>query len=138
PMPAGGSWIRSYVDTALVRLDCDRDLGPCERAAERDQLVGLFAGENAGDARGAEHVALLGVALEHQIERRWRHHDAAFGDRDPLGCALRRHVDHARLAAPGEMGEPAGALHKTTPRRPRGFAENRAKRGWRVPRRLRA
>ena len=37
--------------------------------AERDQLVRLLRRHDAGDARGAEHVALLGVAREHEVER---------------------------------------------------------------------
>ena len=53
--------------------------------------------------RGAEHVALLGVAGEHEVERLWRHDDAAFGDRDALGRGLGRDIDHARLAALVEM-----------------------------------
>src|SRR5205823_8553606 len=48
---------------------------------------------------------LLGVVREHEIERRARHHDAAFGGRDPFGRGFRRHVHHARLAALADMRE---------------------------------
>ena len=92
-------------------------LESAQRMAERDQLVRLLGRHDAGDPRGAEHVALLGVAREHEVERLWRHHDAAFGDGDALGRGLRRHVDHARFAAFAEMGELARRAPSSTPRR---------------------
>jgi len=36
--------------------------------AERDQLVGAFTAMDAGDAGGAQHIALLGIAGQHQGE----------------------------------------------------------------------
>ena len=72
--------------------------------AERDQLVRLLRRHDAGDAGGAEHVAFLGVAREHEVERLCGHHHAAFGHGDALGRGLRRDVDHARLAAVGRDG----------------------------------
>ena len=46
----------------VVGVDVDGDLGERQRVAERDQLVGALGRHDAGDARGADHVALLGVA----------------------------------------------------------------------------
>ena len=94
----------------LVRRDVDLDLGQRERMAERDQFVRLLRRHDAGDARGAEHVALLGVALEHEIERLRAHHHAAFRDGDALGRGLVRHVHHAGFAALAEMGESSPCL----------------------------
>ncbi len=70
--------------------DVDRDLGDGQRMTERDQLVRLLGRHDAGDAGGAEHVALLGVAFEHEVERLHRHHHAALGDRLALGRRLGR------------------------------------------------
>ena len=59
----------------VVGRDVDADLGQRQRMAERDQFVGALGRHDAGDARGAEDVALLGVAGEDQLERRraaWR------------------------------------------------------------------
>jgi hypothetical protein len=44
--------------------------------AERDQLRCALCRHDAGDARRAEHVALLGVAGARSLERRLAHHDA--------------------------------------------------------------
>ena len=64
----------------VLGLDVDRDLGDRQRMAERDQLVRALGRHDAGDARGAEHVAFHRVAGEHQIERLLAHDDPAFGD----------------------------------------------------------
>jgi hypothetical protein len=45
--------------------------------AERDQLVRTLCRHDRGDAGSAEHVALLGIAREHEFERLRRHHHAA-------------------------------------------------------------
>src|SRR5882757_6311595 len=73
--------------------------------AERDQFAGALGRHDAGDARGAEHVALLGIAGQHQIECFRAHHHAAFGDRDALGRGLVRYVDHAGLPAFADVRE---------------------------------
>jgi hypothetical protein len=72
--------------------------------AKRNQFVRLFRRHDTGDAGGAEHVAFLSVACEHEIERRRRHEDAALGDRHASRRGLGGDVDHARFAALGEMG----------------------------------
>ncbi len=98
--------------------------------AERDQLVRLLRRHDAGDARRAEHVALLGVAAQDEVERRRRHHDAALRHRDAIGHRLVRHVDHPRLAAAAEMGELLRAAMITPRRERRGHLarEQRARR----------
>src|SRR5271163_4384102 len=72
---------------------------------QRDQFVGAFGGLDAGEAGGAEDVALLGIALAHKCERLWLHHDTTFGDRDAFGRGLCRHIHHARLAVRAQMGQ---------------------------------
>ena len=86
-------------------LEVDGRLGDGERMAERDQLVGLLGGHDAGDAGGGQHVALLGLALLDQRQRRRRHGDEAFGARGALGGGLVGDVDHARLALVVEVRE---------------------------------
>ena len=93
--------------------------------AERDQLMRALGRHDAGDAGGAEHVALLGVALEHEIERLLRHHDAALGDRDALGAAL---ADTSTMRASPPLPRWVRALalaSRVTPRR-RGRGASRA------------
>ena len=94
-MPAG-SRDGSNVTLALVMA---------ERMAERDQLVRLLGGHDAGDARGGEHVAFLGAALLDQRQRRRRHGEEAFRARRAVGGGLVGDVDHARLALVVEMRE---------------------------------
>src|SRR5439155_27024997 len=79
-----------------------------KRMAERDQLVRTLGRHDAGKPRRAEHVALLGVALEHEVERRLRHPHAAFGHGNTLGRGFLRDVDHACLARLTEMGKFSG------------------------------
>src|SRR5580700_4568545 len=71
-----------------VRRDVDLDLRDGERVAERDQFVRAFGRLNAGDAGYAEHIALLGVTLAHDVEGFARHHHAAFSHRLALGRLL--------------------------------------------------
>src|ERR1700752_3840521 len=97
----------------LVRSDIHLDLGQRKRMAERDQLVRLLRRHDAGDARGAQHVALLGVALEDKVESLARHHHAAFRDCDPFGCGFVGHIDHAGFAALADVGELRHALLAT-------------------------
>src|SRR3954454_6532913 len=73
--------------------------------AERDQFAGAFGRHDAGDARRAQHVALFGVAGEHELERLRAHHDAPLGDRDPLGRGFLRNIDHTGLPASADVRE---------------------------------
>ena len=82
-----------------VGYGVDLDLSEQQRVAERDQFVGALGRHDAGNAGGAEHVALLGVAAAYDLERFRLHQHTAFGDRHPLRTRLGRHVDHACLAA---------------------------------------
>jgi hypothetical protein len=84
--------------------------------AQRDQFVGALRRHDAGEPRDAEHVALLGVALEHQIERLFRHQHAALSDRDAFGGGLGRDIDHAGLARLAEMGELLAQSHSAAGR----------------------
>ena len=95
-----------------VRLDVDGDLGQQQRVAERDQLVRLLGRHDAGDARGAEHVALLGVAVEDHVQRLGPHRDKALGDRRARRLCLVADIDHVGFALRAEMGE--GARHRQT------------------------
>ena len=92
----------------LVRGDIQRDLRQRQRMAQRDQFRGALCRHDAGDARGAEHVALLGIAGDDQLERRLAHDDAAFGHRDAFGRGLFRDVDHPRFAPGVDVGEGGG------------------------------
>ena len=88
---ARAAWRRASMSTST--------LADGERMAERDQFVRALGRHDAGDARGAEHVALLGVALAHDVER-LRLHDARGLRRPPRArspalprrrpCGLRR------------------------------------------------
>ena len=73
--------------------------------AERDQPVRALGRHDAGEPRGAQHVALHGIAGEHQVERFLAHDHAAFRDGDPFGRVLGGDIDHARLSALVDMGE---------------------------------
>src|SRR5262245_11169059 len=96
-----------------VGLELDGDLGYGEGMAQRDQLVRALARHDAGDAGGAQHVAFLGVTGQHEVERLRRHDHAAFRHCLALGRGLRRHVDHARLAALVEVTQLASVAHLT-------------------------
>src|SRR3989440_161719 len=89
----------------VVGRDVDLDFGERERVAERDQLVRLLRRHDAGDACGTKHVALLGIAFEHEIERLTRHQHAALGHRDAFGGSFRGHIHHAGLAALADVRE---------------------------------
>jgi len=82
-----------------VGRDVDQDLRDGQGMAQRDELVRALGRHDAGDARGAEDIALPGVAVEHGGERPGRHAHNTFGDRDPRRDRLGADVDHARLAA---------------------------------------
>src|SRR5208282_1293284 len=94
-----------------VRPDIDFDLRDGKRVTERDQFVRALGRHDAGDARGAEHIALFGVAALHDIERGGRHHHAPLGARFAFRGGLRRNVDHPGLAAGAEMREIFAPCH---------------------------
>ena len=87
--------------------------GDGQRVAERDELVRLLGGHDAGEARSGEHITLLGRAGFHQRQRRGGHGHEALRPGRALRDGLGRDVDHARLALVVEMREPA---HYRTPR----------------------
>ena len=89
----------------LVGHNIHGDFRQRQRMAQRDQIRGAFRRHDAGDARGSQHVALLGIAGNDQIERRLAHDDAAFRDRYTLGGRFGRDVDHAGLTPGVDMGE---------------------------------
>src|ERR1700694_463850 len=62
--PSGhlGGGANDQAGQVAIGLDLDLHLGERERMAERDQLMGALGGEDAGNARLAEHVALPGIA----------------------------------------------------------------------------
>ena len=66
--------------------------------AQWNQLAGFLGRLNAGDARNAQHVALLGGAGLDDRQRGGQHLDAAGGDRYPAGRGLAANVDHVGLA----------------------------------------
>src|SRR5262249_44817561 len=94
-------------------LDVDGNVRDGEGMAEWNQLMRSLCRHDAGDAGGAEHVALLGVACEHEVEGLCRHHDPALGYGLPLARRLRRHVDHACLAASTQMAQLGRARHRS-------------------------
>ncbi len=67
--------------------------------AQRDQFVGALGGLDAGDPRGAKHVALFRVALAHDGKRLRLHDHAALGYGLALGDRFCRNIDHAGFAA---------------------------------------
>ena len=74
--------------------------------AERDQLVRALGRHDAGKARGAEHVALLGVALRGSAPRvsgSITTQPSAIGG--AAGDVLLGDVDHVGRAGRVEMGE---------------------------------
>ena len=94
----------------LVELELHRHAGERDRVAERDQLAGALGGLDRGDARDAEHVALLRAAGFHHREGVGEHHDAAGGDRHAAAFGLCADVDHVGLAVGVEVGQRAGVL----------------------------
>src|SRR4028119_534843 len=60
---------------ALVEGAIDRNLGEQERMAQRDQLVRALRRHDAGEARGAEHIPLLRVPAQDDLDRFGRHYD---------------------------------------------------------------
>src|SRR5436190_12466853 len=91
-----------------VDLGLDADEGHRQRVAERDQLAGALGRLDAGEARGAEDVALRRVAGGHGGGGLRRHPDDRLRDGAPVGDLLARDVDHAGTAGVVEVGE-AGA-----------------------------
>ena len=114
-----------------VRLDVDRDLGERQRMAERDQLVRALGRHDAGDAGGAEHVALLGVAVEHDVER-LRAASRRGLRRPPTRSVAALAETSTMRASPrlAEMGELGGLCHGYSRRR-RGHALARQQRAGR-------
>jgi len=96
-----------YFDARQFRVgrEIDLDLRDRKRMAERDQVVSAFGRHDAGDAGGAEHVALFRIAFAHDVERGRLHQNAPPGQSFPLGSRLCRNVHHAGFAARAEMGE---------------------------------
>ena len=50
-------------------VSVDLDLGNGERMAQRDQFMRALGGHDAGNAGGAEHIALFRVAFADDVER---------------------------------------------------------------------
>src|SRR2546425_7116116 len=73
--------------------------------AQRNEVTGLLGSHDAGDARNAQYVTLLGGAALDDGQGGGLHDDAAFGDRDAVGCGLGADVDHVGLALGVEMGK---------------------------------
>ena len=65
----------------------------------------LLGRHDAGDARRAQHVALLGVAVEDHLQRLRPHRHEALGDRRALVSALSPTSTISRFARRAEMGE---------------------------------
>ena len=72
---------------------------------QRNEVGGALGTLNRGDARDAEHVAFLRLAVADQRERRGQHPDRAARDRDALSFLLAADVDHVRVAGGVEMGK---------------------------------
>src|SRR2546422_3925564 len=70
--------------------------------AEWDQLRRALGGQDAGGARGAEHVALGGVAAPHGAQGRRLHLDDRASDGLAGGLWLGGHVDHAGVTTSGD------------------------------------
>ena len=60
---------------------------------------------DAGNARRAQNVALLGVAREDGQQRLGLHDNLAFGDRGACRLGLAADIHHVGLAVGPEMGE---------------------------------
>src|SRR3569623_586014 len=73
--------------------------------AQWNEIGGAFRRHDAGDPRGAQHVAFLGVAVDNELERLGAHHHETFRHCNALGRILRRHIDHMRFALGVDMGE---------------------------------
>src|SRR2546425_9788133 len=85
--------------------------------AEWDQLRRALGGQDAGGARGAEHVALGGVAAPHGAQGRRLHLDDRASDGLAGGLWLGGHVDHAGVTTSGEMRKAAeGRRRRRLPR----------------------
>ena len=77
--------------------------------AKRDQFGGALGGHDAGNPRGADDIALGGVARLDGGQRGRRHFDRAFGRGAALCGFLVGHVDHIGRAVAVQMGEALAA-----------------------------
>ncbi len=76
--------------------------------AQRDEVARALRGHDAGDARGGEHVALLGAAAHDERLGLGAHLDERAGDRAAVGDVLVGDVDHVRVAVLVEVRELVG------------------------------
>jgi hypothetical protein len=88
-----------------VEFEVDRHARDRQRVAQRHQVGGALGALDGGDARHADHVALLRLARGHQREGGRLHADEAGGARHAVRLGLGRDVDHVGLALGVEMGE---------------------------------
>jgi hypothetical protein len=91
-----------------VELEVDRHARERQRVAQRDQVGRALGALDGGDARDADHVALLRLAAGHQRQRGRQHADAAGGAGHAVGLGLGRHVHHVGLALGVEVGQRGG------------------------------
>jgi ribosomal protein S27E len=84
----------------------DIDAGQRKRMAERDQLGSAFCRLNCGDARHAQHVALLRHAAADLLQRCRQHADAPARDCNAARFVFSRNADHVRLPACVKVCEP--------------------------------
>src|SRR5205823_6788211 len=79
--------------------------GDHDRMRERDQRRRPLRGENAGDFRGGEDVALWQGPLDEPLQRRRLHAHGGDGDGLARGGAFGADVDHGDAAGLVEMGK---------------------------------
>ena len=101
-----------------IERELGGDAGQCHRVAQRHQVRRPLRALDGGEARHAEHIALLRRAVAYQRERGRGHADAAAGTRHAAGFGLCADVDHVGLAACVEVAEwrrlglLAGGIHE--------------------------
>ena len=85
--------------------EIDVDAGQRQRVAHRDEVRRTLGGHHRGDVGNGQHVALGDLAGADARQRRRLQAQDAAGDRHALRLGLGRHVDHARAAGVGEVGQ---------------------------------
>jgi hypothetical protein len=88
-----------------VEIEIHRHARDRQRVAQRHQVGGALGALDGGDARDADHVALLRLPLGDEREGGRQHADEAAGARHAVRHVLGCDVDHMGLAGGVEMGQ---------------------------------
>src|SRR5258708_6874767 len=94
----------------FFQTEIDGDAGNRDRMRQRDQPRRALGGQDRGNARDAEHVALLRAAASHHAEGGRLHGDPPRGHRDAPRDGLLADVHHVRGTPGVEMSQCRGGF----------------------------